>query len=487
MPYRDLREFLSRLKEDGDIAYIDKEVDTKFEISSYNLAAWRRGGHKSEPALFFQRVKGYNIPVVTSVFGTYRRYALAFDLTEENLLQGLLQRYERLVEPKKVPRYEAPCKQNIITGDDVDLTKLPVIWWNEGDAGPFFTATNVITKDIKTGKHNVGRYRAQLKGKDRTGLFVAEFQHIGRHYKLASEAGERTMEVAIAFGCDPVIETSAPSSIPYEWDEYAWAGGNKEPAQPVEVVAGETVDLNVPANAEFVIEGKIDLEELELEGPFGEFTLYYSGQYEFPVIHVTAITHRDNPIMTGVHMGPGENHLSNYTDNVIIFSDLKGLVPEVTGFRYLFPAFTAIVQVAKNKKYWGLARRVADIIWANKRGSNYKTIIVVDDDVDIYNPAEIFWALSVRMQPDEDVVVASNCPITGLDPSARGKMVRSIKKGGVSKAGSRLLIDATESLDLSPDIKVIQPPPGFDKVMALYDETVHTKATKQTVQKAPGR
>ncbi|MDP2726150.1 MAG: UbiD family decarboxylase, partial [Dehalococcoidia bacterium] len=303
MSWRDLRAFLRDLEERGELLRVQDEVDPKLEVGAYTLAAYCDGKGWQGPVLYFEKVKGHEIPVVTNLFGTYSRYARAFDLEERTLFDGLLQRYERLVEPVKVPW--GPCKERILTGESLDLGQLPIAWWNEHDAGPYITAGCVITKDLETGRHNVGRYRLQLKGRDRLGILVSERQHIGRHYDIARDNGQPTMDVAVAIGSSPVLELASVASIPYEWEEYAWAAGNGGSGEPIELVKGETVDLWVPATAEVVIEGNIRLGELEPEGPLGEFTGYYSGAYANPVIQVTAITHRQTPIMVGIHMANG--------------------------------------------------------------------------------------------------------------------------------------------------------------------------------------
>src|SRR3990172_7227332 len=164
MPYPDLRSFLEALEKAGEVAFIDKEVDTKFEISGFTLATYARGQLKSEPALFFRNVKGHSIPVVTNLMGTYKRLAMAFDSGEETIFDDLLARYGRLLEPGRVSR--GVCQENVLIWCDIDLKHVPVMWWNECDSGPSITAGCVISKDINTGKHNVGRYRLQLKGPD---------------------------------------------------------------------------------------------------------------------------------------------------------------------------------------------------------------------------------------------------------------------------------------------------------------------------------
>lgn len=479
MAFKDLREYLQKLEQDNDLARIDQEMDSKFEVSGLTLAAYLKGKRQDQPALFFLKIKGSEWGMVTNLLGSNRRLALVFGLESEELFSGLCERYQRMVPPKLVA--SAPCKENVLVGEKVDLGMVPIIWWNEYDAGPYITAGNVITKDPVTGRHNVGRYRLQRKGKDELGVFISERQHIGRHYRLAQDKGLKALDVAVALGCDPSLEVASETSIPYDWEEYAWSAGNLDVPEPMEVIRGESVDLLVPARAEAIIEGKINLGEYEPEGPIGEFTGYYSGVYENPVLHVTAITFRNRPVIRGIHMAnaPGENLMvSQMVNSVVLYQEVKRHVPEITGVRQLWGWHAVVAQVARGKKYMGLARRVADSIWATGMGSFCKHIIVVDDDVDLDNLSQVFWAMTVRTQAEDDVVVYRNCPGFGIDPSEKEINIRSMGRSGVSRVTSRLLWDATESLMLSPDIRVIEAPPGFERLRQYY-ETISGKGGKR--------
>lgn len=473
MTFRDLRSYLGYLEEIGDIVHVREPVDSKFEISSYTECAYIKGKLRGEPALYFERVKGHSIPVVTNLFGTYKRFSSIYGLTEDNFFPALAERYEKTVEPKTVS--QAPCQDVVLLGDEADLSRFPIMWWNEHDGGPYINSGVDITKDPDTGKHNAARYRLQLKGRRKLGVYISERQHIGIHFNKWKARGAKEMDIAVALGVPPSLEIASVSNIPYGVEEYAWAGGQTESGEPIELVPGKTVDLLVPAQAEIIIEGKVPLDIFESEGPLGEYTGYYTGTYNHPVINVTAITHRKNPIMTGILMAnmPGENLLIGVIpDDVILYRELKRQLSEVTGFRYLFATYTAVIQVDRKRKYPGIARRVADCFWGHKYGSVCKNVIVVDNDVDIYNEAHIFWAMSVRTQADRDVSITSNCAGSGIDPSEaiHASSPRSIGKGGVTRRSSHLLWDATESIDLPPEIKVVERPPGFEEVVPKYEK-----------------
>lgn len=471
MTFPDLRSYLDYLEEIGDLLHVPEPVDCKFDISSYTECAYIKGKLRGEPAMFFDQVKGHTLPVVTNLFGTFKRFSSVYGLREDNFFPVLVDRYDKLVEPKVVS--SGPCQEVVLLDKEVDLTNFPIMWWNEHDAGPYINSGVDITKDPDTGKHNAGRYRLQFKGPRKLGIYASERQHIGVHFNKWRAKGAKEMDVAIALGVPPALEIASVSTIPYDWEEYAWAAGNTESGDPIELVKAKTVDLLVPARAEIIIEGKIPLDYFEPEGPLGEFTGYYTGQYNHPIVNVTAITHRKKPIMTGILMAnmPGENLLIGVIpEDIIQFREFRKQLAEVTGFRYLFAAYTAVIQVDKKRKYPGLARRAADCLWGSKLGSYCKHVIVVDNDVDIYNEAHIFWAMSVRTQADHDVWVSGNCPGSGIDPSEaiHASSLRSIGKGGVSRKSSRLLWDATESIDLPPEIQVIERPPGFAEIEKKY-------------------
>lgn len=302
----------------------------------------------------------------------------------------------------------------IYKGKDVDLTKLPHPVYSERDAGRFITAGLVISKDLTSGRGNTSMYRLQVYGPNRLGI---KAQQLARQHLLAETEGRR-LPVAIAIGTDPVLLLASQWDAPYGVDELELAGGLR--GQPVEVVKGETVDLEVPATAEIVIEGYVLPKVRELEGPFGEVGGYYTPPFDKPVIEVTAITCRKNPIyqaaLTG--MPTTENHiLRQIPMEATYYWELKNRHPAVTAVH--FPAagavlFIVVIAIKQTQPYE--ARNIIATMLGTRRN---KFIIVVDDDIDYLNMEQVMWAVATRTRPDEDVVMIPRLNTSGMDPSAR--------------------------------------------------------------------
>ncbi len=422
MPFRDLREFIVLLEEKRDLLRVKKPVDIKFGISAYI----RKSSDEHGPALFFENVKGFDIPVVGGVFSTREKAFLALECNSQNYVNKFLSALERLIPPRLVPT--GPCKEVIHKGADVDLTALPVPIFSEKDPGPFITLGLVISRDPETGRKNTSIYRLQVKGRNRLGIMA---QQLIRHLAITEAAG-KGLPVAIAIGTDPVIPLATQWQAPYGTDEMDLAGALR--GEAVEVVKGETVDLEVPATAEIVIEGTILPNVREEEGPFGEVSGYYTPSFPKPVIEVSAITHRKNPIyqaaLTG--MPTTENHvLKQIPMEATYYWELKRQHPGVTAVH--FPSAGAvgfIVVIAIKQAQECEARNVIATMLGSRRN---KIIIVVDDDVDIHDMEKVLWAVATRCQPDEDVVIFPRLTASAMDPSVRKLRV-----------GAGLGIDATK-------------------------------------------
>ncbi|MFQ5852652.1 MAG: UbiD family decarboxylase [Candidatus Binatia bacterium] len=424
MPFRDLREFIASLEDKRDLLRVKKPVNPKFEISAYI----RKTSDRHGPAILFENVKGFDIPVLGGIFATRGRAFLALECDGLTYVNKFLSALERLVPPEPVPT--GPCKEVIHRGRDVDLTTLPVPTFSEKDSAPFITLGVVISKDPETGQKNTSIYRLQVKGPNRLGIMA---QQLSRQL-ARSEAKGKGLPVAVAIGTDPVIPLATQWQASYGTDEMELAGALR--GEAVEVVKGETVDLEVPVTAEIVIEGTILPNIREEEGPFGEVSGYYTPAYPKPVIEVSAITHRRNPIyqaaMTG--MPTTENHiLKQIPMEATYYWELKRQHPSVTAVH--FPAAGTvgfIVVIAMKQVQEFEARNVIATMLGSRRN---KIIVVVDDDVDIYDMEKVLWAVATRSQPDEDVVIFPRLVGSAMDPS--------VKKLRVS-AG--LGIDATKPL-----------------------------------------
>lgn len=440
MPFKDLREFIALLEEKKDLLRVKKPVDTKYEIAGYI----RKTSDQRGPAVFFENVKGFEMPVVGGVFGTRERAFLALECTSDNYVDKFQTALERLLAPKLVPT--GPCKEVIHTGKNIDLNRLPIPLFSEKDPGRFITLGNVISKDPETGRKNTSIYRMQVKGPNRLGIMAQQL-----YLQLTrAEAKGQGLPVAIAIGTDPVIPLATQWQAPYETDEMDLAGALR--GEPIEVVKAETVDLEVPATAEIIIEGTVLPNVREEEGPFGEVSGYYTPATPKPLIEVSAITHRKNPIyqaaLTG--MPTTENHvLKQISLEATYYWELKRQHPGVTAVHFPSAGTVGfIVVIAIKQAHEFEARNVIATMFGTRRN---KIIIVVDDDIDVFDMEKVLWAVATRSQPDEDVVIFPRLVASAMDPS--------VKRLGM---GAGLGIDATKPFGQPfPNMVTI---PGVDDI-----------------------
>jgi 2,5-furandicarboxylate decarboxylase 1 len=440
VPFNDLREFLTFLENKDELLKTKKPVDVKFEISSYI----RKTSDQRGPALFFENVKNFNMPVVGGVFATRERAFLALETTSQDYVHKFQNALDHLLPPKLVS--SAPCKDVIYTGDDVDLTRLPIPIFSEKDPAPFITLGLSISRDPKSGGKNTSIYRLQLKGRNRLGIMA---QHLVRQLVEAESLG-KGLPIAIAIGTDPVIPLATQWMAPYGTDEMALAGALR--GEPVEVVKAETIDLEVPATAEIVIEGNVLPNIREEEGPFGEVSGYYTPANPKPLIEVSAITHRKNPIFQAALTGmpTTENHiLKQLPLEATFYWMLKKEFPGVTAVHFPAAGTVGMISViAMKQAYECEARNVIATMFGSRRN---KITIVVDHDVDIYDMEKVLWAIATRTQADEDIVIFPRLVATAMDPSVRKFRV-----------GSSLGIDATKPFGQQfPEMVTV---PGAERV-----------------------
>jgi 2,5-furandicarboxylate decarboxylase 1 len=422
MYYRDLRAYLDVLEAEGELLRIKKEVDPNGEISAVIRCA-------GEAAVFCERVRGSTLPVVGNVYGNIRKMELALGVPRDQLAREYLRRIATPLPPREVAT--GPVKQHVLRGDAVDLGLLPVPVVNPGDGGPYIDAGISILGDPEFGM-NLSLQRLQVKGRRRTGIFAADVNNAASYIQRARARGG-PVEIAIALGCPPALMIASQAYGAIDVDEYGLAGALQ--GQPVEVVRGETVDLLVPAHAEIVLEGRV-LAETEPEGPFGEFTGYYAQVRERPVLEVTALTFRDQPIFQMVYLGrpPTENnYLTSVTKAADLYRLLKEVMAEVLDV-YFPPAGCGNhhVVIKIRKHFEGEGKQALAAALASRLA--IKQAIVVDADVDIYDADQVQWALATRYQHDVDSVVVNDAP-GRLDPSMEAKHGRLL--------GSRLGMDAT--------------------------------------------
>ncbi len=467
MPWRNLREFIEELERRGELRRIRAAVDPHLEIAEVADRVMKSNG----PALLFEKVNGSSIPLAINLFGTKARMELALGVSDlddvarriEQLMEipnptGLVEKLSlipRLAEAAKFPPKmvsRAPC-QEIVIKDLPSLSLLPIIQCWPKDAGRFITLGATVTRNQATGRRNVGLYRHQIVG-EKTLLMHWQLHKDGAEHWRGYAHGER-MPVAIALGGDPACVYVASAPLPEGIDEYLFAGFLRK--EPVALVKGVTVDLEVPAEAEMVIEGYVQVGELAEEGPFGDHTGYYSLPEPYPVMHVTSITHRKDPIYPTTIVGrpPMEDLWLGKATERIFLPLIRKMVPEIVDMN--FPAegiFNNAVIVSIRKKYPGQARKVAHALWGLGQLMFTKIIIVVDAWVDAQNLSQVAWLAFMNIDPKRDCFVVEG-PVDTLNHASPQW-----------NFGSKMGVDATrklpeeghprpwpEPIEMSPDVK----------------------------------
>lgn len=409
--FEDLRSYLSYLEERGQLLRVSEEVDPKYEIA----AGIRKTSDIGGPALLFERVKGFpDWRVLGGLFATRKLVALGLGIPEDQLLERYLTLEEKRIPPELVK--SGPVKEICWKGGDVDLYRLPMVTHSEKDVGPYITIGIQVGKDPDTGIRNVSIHRMLLLGRNRLSLWAPPDHHLGRMILKAEEKG-KGLEVAAAIGVEPAIIIGSQAKVPFGVDEFHVAGGLR--GVPVKLVKCETIDVEVPASAEIVIEGVTIPQERVADGPYGEYPGTYSESKQSPVLKVTSITMRRNPIyqtaLTGMPIT--ENHtLIEYANAAVIYREAKKIVPEVKAVN-VTPGgtFRHHVVVSIRKRHEEEARNL--ILGLLSLGIGLKQVTVVDEDIDVYDPVDVEWALSTRMQPDRDIIIIPRIACSTLDPS----------------------------------------------------------------------
>jgi len=432
MAYRDLRAFIQTLEERGLLKRVTAEVDPILEIAAITDRVSKRGG----PALLFENVKGSKIPVLINAFGTEERMNLALGVSSiseiaetlselldlkppESLWEKIkfLPRLKDLasVPPKRVS--DGPCKE-VILKEEASLESLPILKCWPKDGGRYITFPLVFTKDPETGIRNVGTYRMQVFDGRTTAMHWHAHKGGASHFRKAKRLGKR-MEVAVAIGCDPATTFAATLPLPEGVDELLVAGFLRK--RPVELVKCETIDLEVPANAEIVLEGYVDPEELRLEGPFGDHTGFYSLPDPYPVFHLTCMTHRRDPIYQTIIVGrpPQEDCWIGGAIERLFLPLMRKQLPEVVDFHMPFEGvFHNLMIVAIDKQYPGHARKVMHAIWGLGQAMFTKVIVVVDRDTDVRDLSQVAWKVLNNIDPERDIEFVLG-PVETLDHASR--------------------------------------------------------------------
>ncbi|MFZ8955631.1 MAG: 4-hydroxy-3-polyprenylbenzoate decarboxylase [Pseudohongiellaceae bacterium] len=456
MSFKDLREFISLLEQEGELKRITAEVDPNLEITEIADRCLRNGG----PALLFENPKGSSVPLLANLFGNTKRIALAMGQQDLEGLRDVGRLLAFLKEPsppkgwrdlwQSLPSYKnvlnmppavrktAPCQEVVIAEEDVDLGFLPIQTCWPGDAGPLVTWPLVITRGPEKDRQNLGIYRMQKIGPNK--LIMRWLSHRGGALDFKEWQDKFPGEgfpVSIAIGADPATVLATVTPVPDTLSEYAFAGLLRN--SKTEVVKSLTNDLQVPASAEIVLEGVIEADEMADEGPYGDHTGYYNEVERFPVFTIKRITHRRDPIYHSTYTGrpPDEPAMLGVALNEVFVPLLQKQFPEIVDF-YLPPEGCSyrMAIVSMKKQYPGHAKRVMMGVWSFLRQFMYtKFVVVVDEDINIRRWEDVIWAITTRMDPIRDTVMIDNTPIDYLDFASP-----------VAGLGSKMGLDATNKM-----------------------------------------
>jgi 4-hydroxy-3-polyprenylbenzoate decarboxylase len=448
MAWDGLGAFVRALEERGELVRVTRPVDARLEVAAIADRVMKAGG----PALLFEAVSGSRFPLLINAYGSRRRMAMALGVDEleeharaiADLVHSqapssprqLAQLAMKLPELAHLPPRsvaKGACQEVVATGDDVDLDALPILTCWPADGGPFITLPQVITRDPETGVRNVGCYRMQKLDRRSTAMHWQIHKTGARHLRRARELGLRRVEVAVALGGDPSMAYAATAPLPDGIDVWMFAGFLRKKA--VATVRCKTIDLEVPADADLVLEGYVDPSEPMVdEGPFGDHTGYYTPRDKFPRFHVTALTHRAAAVYPATLVGPPpmeDEWLGKATERLFL-PLLRMLFPEIVDMNLpVEGAFHNLVIVSIKKQYPFHAARLAHGIWGSGQMTFSKVVLVVDEDVDVQDVGQVAWRLLANLDPKRDLAFVDG-PIDQLDHGANQALW-----------GSKVCIDGT--------------------------------------------
>ena len=469
--YNCLGDFVASLEAAGELKRIAAEVDPVLEIAEITDRVSKAGG----PALLFEHPRNSSVPLLINAFGSYRRTAMALGVDS---VEEIAQRIEALLEIKPpsglleklkmLPRLSelgalipktvntAACQEVVQT--EFSLSDYPILQCWPQDGGRFITLPLVFSKHPVTGKRNCGMYRMQVYDDKTTAMHWQVHKHGAQHFREARETrsdATRRMEVAVAIGSDPAVTFSAIAPLPDDLDEMMFAGFLR--GRPVEMVGCKTVNLEVPANAEIVLEGHVNLDELRREGPFGDHTGFYSLADDYPVFHISCLTRRQNPVYQTIIVGkpPQEDCYLGHAVERIFLPLLRKQLPEIEDMHMPFEGvFHNLVLVTIKKRYPGHARKIMSALWGMGQAMFSKCIVVLDHGMDLRNHGNVVWQALNHIDPERDIQFTLG-PVDSLDHAAR-----------LANFGSKMGIDATrkwpeegfsrpwpDEIKMSPEVK----------------------------------
>jgi UbiD family decarboxylase len=454
MAAQDLRSFIAAyaLANPGEVVRVSDPVSIEFDVMALVLEYERR---RRYPVLIFERVTGHDIPIVANVVASRRALAFALGVPERALASEYARRIKEPIKPVVVA--EPPFSHRVLTGDAVELAALPIPLYFPGDAGPYLTAGMLVARDPDTGVETEGYHRFQVKGRNRMGVSLHSRRRMFE-YQRRAEAKGQPLPCAVVLGLHPLVSMGSLAYPPPDVGKFAVVGGLF--GEPLQVAACATIDLHVPAAAEIVIEGEILPGTREPEGPFGEFTGYFSRRSTEHVFVARALARRERPWFQSIGSGRAGDHITTLglIREAEISNALGRVIPNVTAVHVPLSgtsSFTAYVAIKQSRP--GEAKHVIPIVLGVDH--YLKLVIVVDDDIDVFDEADVLWAVATRMQPDKDLVVIAGSLGALLDPSAD-------ERGVTAKLG----IDATRPFGEPFAEKLVMAPARMAWARALADK-----------------
>ncbi len=465
--YRDLREFLDLLDQEGQLVRVPGPVMPEPDLGAIGRAA---PDLESGPAVLVEKVVGYRQPVVLNVQGSWANHALMLGMAKDASIKEQFFELDRKwsdypVHPTWVDR--APVKQVKITKNINLFDLMPMFRINPYDGGFYLSKALIVSRDPDDpdnyGKENAGIYRIQVKGPDRLGIQPLPFHDIGLHLRKAEERNE-PLPIAICIGNDPVLSFMASTPIEYVQNEYDFAGALK--GAPVELTKSELAELDIPARSEYVLEGEILPRQRFIEGPFGEFPGSYSGARRQPEVRIHAVTHRKNPIFENLYLGmpwTEIDYLMALNTSIPLYRQLKRDFPEVEAVNAMYTHGIGVI-VSTKSRFGGYGKAVAMRLLSTPHGMPYsKIVIIVDDFVDPFNLERVMWALTTRVRPAKDVFMVPWAPGMPLDPSSEPAGMHT-----------KLVIDATTPVapDIARETELLEVPPGTEQWLAVLRDSL---------------
>lgn len=430
MPFRDFREFLDALRAQGELIDVDRPVALELDVAK----AMRKSASIAGPAVVFKD-NGTDFPLVGGVYNSREKALLAFGCDEDDAFDQIVAGLSSRIPPTHVET--GPVHENVVLGDDIDLSMLPVPTYSPDDGGPYITSGFVVSHDPESGIPDIGHYRCEIIDNKTMSMMAAPGHRFAKNMAKAQRMGHKMFRGALVVGVDPMIAYSCPIQTTDDTNDWEIVGGMR--GAPVELVKCKTNDVSVPAHAEVVIEFEVDFTENVNEGPLGEYTGYYTPPSAKSVVRPTAITHRDGAYFQALLTGrpTTENHILKLLPFEASFTQLmRQQFPTVE--RVSIPPSGGVffrVVIAMRPRYAGEARSA--ILAAMGSNLRPKTVIVVDPDIDVHDSEEVEWAISFRTQPARDVIIVDSLPGGALDPTADESLPPD------QRTGSALGIDAT--------------------------------------------